>query len=222
MAIGLAAMTVIPLHAWADAVGQALANIRKTDAELQARVEVDPAIVAARLGYVQAGTDMATIRIPGEPLEGAGRRVVSGTASIEQGDLLLIGDTRIRLQGLRAPASGDLCKTASGKEFDCGKWALEGMKIVLGKRELQCAVTEVTSSLGDPIGWCEIEVGENDRRDLGHLAVSAGVMIASDGYGGATLYRSAEDTARSERRGIWSGSIGRGCGFLQGDGSGIC
>ncbi|HEX9214905.1 MAG TPA: thermonuclease family protein, partial [Bradyrhizobium sp.] len=45
---------------------------------------------------------------------------VTGTAKVRDGDSVLIGNTRIRLGGIDAPSSDQLCLNTNGERWTCG------------------------------------------------------------------------------------------------------
>lgn len=48
---------------------------------------------------------------------------IVGRASVTDGDTVVIRGTRIRLHGIDAPESGQLCNDAAGKSYRCGQVA---------------------------------------------------------------------------------------------------
>lgn len=167
---------------------------------------------AALIGYVPEGAPLEeNPRSPGDPLEGRGRDVVRGEASVITGDTLRIGNRDLRLQGVRAPGGDDTCIAGNGEPFDCGEWAADAAAGVLEGRDMACAISETVTAGGLPVGWCEITLGEGDIRDFGHLAVRAGLLLSSDAAGGLSLYREEQAYANHRQVGIWSAEFVPGC-----------
>lgn len=160
----------------------------------------------AEIGYVPAGIDPADVRALDDPLEGPGRQVVSGHGSVISGHQILVGDSMIRLQGVRAPALADICTGPGGDAYDCMAWAREGMTHVLGEHLLDCAVTEDEHEEGGRIGWCNLTIAEQSH-DLGKVAVGAGILLAVPGKHGVSLYEADMLAAQQKRLGLWAGEF---------------
>lgn len=173
---------------------------------------------AALIGYVPQGAQVTQpLRQPGEPLEGEGREVVRGEATALSGDRISVEGHELRLQGVRAPGGDDQCMTLDGTSFDCAAWAAEAAAGIVDGKELSCAITTAEDEEGVPIGWCEIVLGENDIRDLGHLSVRAGLLLSTDTVGGVSFYRAEQAEAERQRAGLWSAHFIPGC-----HASGVC
>lgn len=156
---------------------------------------------AEAIGYVRASN---AGRVPGDPLDGPGRVVVTGQAEVIEADMIRIGSDVIRLQGVRAPGARDECRTASGAPFDCAAWAATSMAILLAKHPLSCAITATRHEAGGTIGWCDLTVSEGDVRDLGRTAVRSGLLLPSSKAGGSSPYLAQGLEAQQARRGLWS------------------
>lgn len=166
----------------------------------------------ALLGYVPEGAEVEKpLRVEGEPLAGEGREVLSGQAIAISGDTIELEGREIRLQGVRSPGGDDICLASSGEAFDCLSWAISAANGILGDRSLTCAVTEELDERGARIGWCEISLGDDDVRDLGSVAVRAGLLLATDKAGGISPYRAEQAMAERQPAGIWSADFKPGC-----------
>lgn len=173
---------------------------------------------AALIGYVPQGAQIERpLRQPGEPLEGEGRELIRGEATALSGDSFTIDGRKLRLQGVRAPGGDDQCMTVDGSHFDCAEWASEAAAGLVDGKELSCAITAEEDEAGIAIGWCEIALSEDDIRDLGHLAVRAGLLLSSDMVGGVSFYRAEQADAERQRAGLWSAHFIPGC-----HASGVC
>ena len=159
---------------------------------------------AARIGYVPAGVDPVDIRVPGGSISGSGQRVVTGIASVIDGQMISVGEEVISLQGVRAPGEGEICTGPAGGEYDCMAWSLEGMEYLAKDRELECAVTDETHENGGAIGWCNIS---GTSSDFAGIAVRSGILFAVPGEMGISPYDEDEDDAKAAARGLWSGSV---------------
>lgn len=145
--------------------------------------------------YVSA---VATLLVLLSPSGGAAAPI-SGTASVIDGDTIEIHEERIRLDAIDAPESRQLCQSADGTPYLCGKQSAFALADLIGRSVVRC----------DPRGrdqyrrtiavcyWREI--------NLNAWMVSEGWAVAFRKYG--KDYVSHEDDARLNRRGIWSGTF---------------
>ncbi len=120
---------------------------------------------------------------------------VAGTASVIDGDTLEIHGQRIRLHGINAPESRQLCRL-DGKPWQCGKDAANALAEKIDHRPVTC------EDLGRDkydriIGRCAV-AGE----DLGAWMVSRGLALAYRQY--STDYVDEEADAQAARRSIWA------------------
>ncbi len=120
---------------------------------------------------------------------------VAGTASVIDGDTIEVHDQRIRLHGIDAPESRQLCRL-DGKPWQCGKDAANALAEKIARRPVTC------EDLGRDrykriIGRCTV-AGE----DLGEWMVQQGLALAYRRY--SLDYVDEEADAQAARRGIWA------------------
>lgn len=124
-----------------------------------------------------------------------------GVPSVIDGDTIEIHGTRIRLNGIDAPESAQMCLDGSGKKYRCGQRASLALADFLdAHRPTSC-----------------IEVGRDQFRRMVAVCTAGGVDIAewlvrrgyaldwpkySDGY-----YARAQAEARAAKSGMWIGSF---------------
>lgn len=124
-----------------------------------------------------------------------------GVPSVIDGDTIEIHGTRIRLYGIDAPESAQMCFDGSGKKYRCGQRSSLALADFLdAHRPTSC-----------------IEVGRDQFRRMVAVCTTGGIDIAewlvrrgyaldwprySDGY-----YAPAQAKARAARFGIWIGSF---------------
>ncbi len=123
---------------------------------------------------------------------------VAGTASVIDGDTIEVHGQRIRLHGIDAPESRQLCRL-DGKPWQCGKDAANALADKIARRLVTC------EDLGRDrykriIARCTV-AGE----DLGQWMVAQGWAVAY--YLSSYEYSRAEHRAESARRGIWAGEF---------------
>lgn len=124
---------------------------------------------------------------------------IAGRASVIDGDTLEIKGERIRLHGIDAPESAQLCQDAAGKEWRCGQKAANALADRIGNRRVSCRVTD-TDRYGRSVAACSAS-GES----LNAWLVSQGWAVAYRRY--SLEFVGDEDAARSARAGIWAGKF---------------
>ena len=125
---------------------------------------------------------------------------VAGTASVIDGDTIEVHGQRIRLHGIDAPESRQLCRL-DGKPWQCGKDAANALADKIARRPVTC------EDLGRDrykriIARCTV-AGE----DLGQWMVQLGLALACRRY--SLDYVDEEVDAQAARRGIWAGQFVR-------------
>ncbi|KQQ13704.1 nuclease [Methylobacterium sp. Leaf121] len=122
-----------------------------------------------------------------------------GRASIIDGDTLDVRGTRIRLHGIDAPESAQLCKDAAGKDYRCGQAAALALADHIGKRLVTCDPREI-DRYGRVVAVCRA-----DAEELNAWMVGQGHAVAYRRY--TEDYVNTELTAKALRHGIWAGTF---------------
>ncbi|MCI0429591.1 MAG: thermonuclease family protein [Rhodospirillales bacterium] len=121
-----------------------------------------------------------------------------GVASVIDGDTIEIHYHRVRLHGIDAPESRQLC-TANGKEYRCGQKAINALSGFIGRRTVSCELRD-TDLDGGAVAVCLV-----GGQDLAAWMVSRGYALA---YRTETLdYVPAEESAAAAKAGIWAGEF---------------
>jgi endonuclease YncB( thermonuclease family) len=121
---------------------------------------------------------------------------IIGSASVIDGDTIEIRGTRIRLFGIDAPESRQLC-TRNGSPWMCGKDAAMALSDFLGRKTVHCQPVD-TDRYGRTVAVCT--AGDTE---MNAWLVENGWAVAYPKYGGA-IYLDEEQRARSQGLGIWS------------------
>ncbi|OYD82526.1 thermonuclease family protein [Azospirillum brasilense] len=124
---------------------------------------------------------------------------LTGTVSVIDGDTLEIHGTRIRLHGIDAPESAQLCQDAAGKDWRCGQKAALALSDRIGRRPVTCEQKD-KDRYGRVVAACFVN-GEN----LNAWMAANGWAMAYRQY--SKDYVGAEATARAARAGIWAGTF---------------
>ena len=139
--------------------------------------------------------------------------IISGKATIVDGDTVRINNETIHLWGIDAPEMDQLCSNHKGKRYNCGHAAMRRLFLYIGSDTLDCNI-HLRNKDGTLSATCQVtsyflmtEVGAT-RGEKINLALE---MVLS-GYAFAvkdsnTMYRLAEDKAKKDRKGFWSGNF---------------
>lgn len=122
-----------------------------------------------------------------------------GKASIVDGDTLEIHSTRIRLWGIDAPESSQLCRDEESLPYFCGAKAANELDAFIAQRPVDCVPVN-RDVYGRIVAMCS--VGE---LDLAEWLVRSGLALDWPRYSNGR-YASVERGAEGAARGIWSGS----------------
>jgi endonuclease YncB( thermonuclease family) len=124
---------------------------------------------------------------------------ISGIPRIVDGDTVEIGQTKIRLSGIDAPETDQLCLNAKGGKWACGIAARDTLIKHSNAQPWDCDLTG-TDQYGRSLGTCFIE-GE----DVSAWMVRSGWALSFVRYSHA--YDADEDAAREAHAGLWSGAF---------------
>jgi len=80
---------------------------------------------------------------------------VAGVATVIDGDTIDIHGTRIRLHGIDAPESAQLCQRPDGVRWRCGQQAALALQDHLGRRTVTC-VQRDTDRYGRRVAQCSV------------------------------------------------------------------
>lgn len=122
-----------------------------------------------------------------------------GVPRIVDGDTLAIGATKVRLEGIDAPETDQVCLNANGVHWACGIDARDQLMTHIAVREINC-ISHGTDAYRRTLATCYL-AGEN----LNGWLVQQGWALAYVKYSSA--YRQVEEDARANQRGIWQGAF---------------
>lgn len=122
---------------------------------------------------------------------------ISGPATIVDGDTIEIGQVAIRLHGIDAPEAGQDCKTARGRDWSCGKEAINKLAKLVGRKKVSCKGGE-WDRYDRLIAVCDV-----DGDSLNEAMIANGLAWAFVKY--ADDYVEQEHQAREQGIGVWQG-----------------
>jgi endonuclease YncB( thermonuclease family) len=124
---------------------------------------------------------------------------ITGTPRIVDGDTVEIGHVKIRLSGIDAPETDQICLDANGQRWACGIAARDELIKHSNGQRWECE-TAGTDQYGRSLCNCFIE-GE----DVSAWIVRSGWALSFVRYSHA--YDADEVAAREAQAGVWSGSF---------------
>ncbi|SEP37514.1 Endonuclease YncB, thermonuclease family [Methylobacterium sp. UNC300MFChir4.1] len=124
---------------------------------------------------------------------------IVGHASVTDGDTVVIRSTRVRLHGIDAPESAQLCQDAAGKSYRCGQGAALALARQIGEAIISCEPRD-TDRYGRTVAICR-----KGDEDLNAWMASQGYATAYQRY--SRDYVGVETTARALKRGLWAGTF---------------
>jgi endonuclease YncB( thermonuclease family) len=131
---------------------------------------------------------------------GPGFAGLIGRASVIDGDTIEIHGTRVRLWGIDAPESSQLCRDDDAKHFRCGAKAASELDAFIGGRPVTCVAVE-QDRYGRSVAVCSV-----DGIDLADWLVRNGLAFNSPQYS-RSAYADAQRDAERNERGLWAGSF---------------
>lgn len=129
---------------------------------------------------------------PTPPVGGA---VITGRASILDGDTIEVRGRRIRLHGIDAPESDQICHR-NGRPWHCGRDATAALDRFIGGRTVACTELDV-DRYGRSVARCLV-----NGQDVSAWLVRNGWAVAYRRF--SEVYVGDEAEARAAGRGIWS------------------
>jgi endonuclease YncB( thermonuclease family) len=123
------------------------------------------------------------------------------SASVKDGDTIVIDKRAFRLVGIDAPEYRQACKAANGKDWPCGKAARLQLASFAAAGSINCT-PQATDKYGRAVAKCSSATVP----DMAEAMVQSGLAISPSERGSA-LYAEAEAAAKAAKRGIWQGAF---------------
>jgi endonuclease YncB( thermonuclease family) len=124
---------------------------------------------------------------------------IVGQATVIDGDTLEIHGKRIRLWGIDAPESSQICKDAAGQNYRCGQKTAFALADMIARRTVSC-VPQDMDRYGRVVAECSI-AGANVNQWL----VRSGHAIAYAQF--TRKFVQDEAAARAEKANLWAGTF---------------
>ena len=129
----------------------------------------------------------------------AGAADITGVPKIREADQITIGNTRIRLGGIAAPAVDQLCLNTKGERWTCGVAARDALIKHAGGKSWTCR-TRAVDRRGRTVARCEA-----DGQDIQKWLVTSGWALAFVRL--SRDYEPDEKAAREAKAGMWQGAF---------------
>jgi len=125
---------------------------------------------------------------------------LTGQASVIDGDTIEIHRTRIRIHGIDAPESSQLCRGADSNLYRCGQRAAIALADFIARRPVECVDID-QRTFNRVVAICTVE-----GVDIADWLVRNGLAVDWPKYsrGG---YAEAQAEAQKQERGIWRGTF---------------
>ncbi len=122
-----------------------------------------------------------------------------GQVSVIDGDTLEIHGIRIRLWGVDAPESSQLCRGEDSLQYRCGAQAANELDAFIARRPVNCSPLSL-DQYGRTVATCSVA-----GSDLGEWLVRNGLALDWPQYSKGR-YAAAQRDAERAGSGIWKGS----------------
>jgi endonuclease YncB( thermonuclease family) len=126
---------------------------------------------------------------------------LSGQATITDGDTVEIHGARIRLWGIDAPESDQLCRDQDSARYHCGSHAANELSNFIARRPIDCIEVDRDQKWGRPVAVCTVA-----GVDLAEWLVTNGLALDWPRYSKGA-YAGPQDSAKRADRGMWRGSF---------------
>jgi endonuclease YncB( thermonuclease family) len=124
---------------------------------------------------------------------------ISGVPRIVDGDTLEVAAVKIRLEGIDAPESDQVCLDHGSSKWKCGITARDRLTEYIGNRSVDCTPTG-SDKYGRTLAVCSVA-----HEDLNAWMVRQGWALAFTKY--SKVYVMEQEQARDAQRGLWSGAF---------------
>lgn len=127
------------------------------------------------------------------------RTVDGASIIIRDGDTMTIAKQDYRLHGIDAPEFSQLCKTAAGADWPCGKLARAELVALVKGRMLACE-ERARDKYNRVVATCIDDRGA----DVARTMIERGMAVSFGGFAQGP-YAAHEAVAKTSRRGLWQG-----------------
>jgi len=123
----------------------------------------------------------------------------SGVPRVVDGDTLTVGGVRVRLEGIDAPETDQICLDAKGARWTCGIESRDRLALLIAGQTIRC-VSSGIDRYGRSLGTCFLGTS-----NLSAGMVDQGWALAYIQYSKA--YVGNQESARTRQVGLWQGAF---------------
>ncbi|GEC16487.1 thermonuclease family protein [Nitrobacter winogradskyi] len=124
---------------------------------------------------------------------------INGIPRIVDGDTVEIASTKIRLFGIDAPETDQLCIDGTGQKWACGIASRDALAVFSSNRPWACSVTG-EDRYGRSLASCAVA-----SKDVSQWMVRSGWALAFVKY--SDRYIADDAAARASKAGLWAGAF---------------
>lgn len=126
-----------------------------------------------------------------------------GRATVVDGDTIHVEgvEKNVRLSGVDAPESGQICVDGAGKRFLCGVRAAEELAALIGRNGRVACEQKDQDRYGRPVAVCQV-----GGRDLSAEMIRRGWAVDFVRYSRGR-YEAEQDAAQRAAAGLWAGDF---------------
>jgi endonuclease YncB( thermonuclease family) len=124
---------------------------------------------------------------------------LSGVPRVVDGDTLTIGTAKVRLEGIDAPETDQVCLNAAETHWTCGIDARDKLAAYIAGQAINC------TSNGTDVYKRTLAICSLKNEDLNAWMVQQGWALAYVRY--SSRYLKVEQEARANQRGLWQGAF---------------
>ena len=125
---------------------------------------------------------------------------ITGVPKIREGDPIVIGTTRIRIGGIDAPSTDQLCLNTKGERWTCGVAARDELIKHTDNKSWTCHPRQTVDRRGRTVARCDV-----DGEDIQKWLVRNGWALAYTRV--SHDYDADEKEAREAKAGMWQGAF---------------
>ena len=129
----------------------------------------------------------------------AGMGEFAGMPRVIDGDTVQFGEVRVRMEGIDAPQTDQLCLDGAGARWNCGVTARQQLKALAGKKSWRCEVVR-KSPFGRLVANCRA-----DGQDIALQMIRNGWAMVS--ATAPATYLAAQQYASETGAGLWAGAF---------------
>ena len=124
---------------------------------------------------------------------------ISGSITVIQANVFYVGGRYVRLYGVDAPDTDQLCSDINGSSYNCGEVAASWVRNWVDKNTVDCYLLKIDPN-GQDLATCIW-----GKYDIGAALVGAGWAIAN--MRETNIYKPYEVQAKNNSSGLWQGSF---------------